>query len=502
MPVLFRMALRNLRQHRGKTLIIGILVAVGIFVLVLGDSLLRTAAAGTEVAVIDNYTGHLMVRAISDSPVAISGTADITGDLTGKAIPDYQRVYQILQEYPEIAHVNPQITAFGQIDLSTPDQNRGAWAFMFGIEPEAYQKMFGGNLKIIEGRFLQPGEAGVVLSEVVLEEIRERFGIHLKIGDELKFQGVDFLSGLSIKRLPLVGVYLFEVDTPALRGFTFVDAQSLRSMTGMVLGAGLGQEIAAEDTALLSLDGDSLFSEDLFFSDDALFSDDIIDLGSSAEVVSEDSIFDFLGDLDERFALSQPDSGSWTYALMKLHDPARAPALQASLNARFAEEGIMAEIVDWTVASGGVASMNQAMVVFFMIMVLLLTTVSVIIIMNTLVISVVERTYEIGAMRALGAQRDFVRKMFLAETMTISYLFGAIGFVLGALSIAILNAVGIEAPNDIFAALFGGETLRPIFTPSSVILAVLVSSGIGLLSSIYPVSVALKIQPVKALQSV
>ena len=61
--------------------------------------------------------------------------------------------------------------------------------------------------------------------------------------------------------------------------------------------------------------------------------------------------------------------------------------------------------------------------------------VAVIIMMNTLVISVIERTGEIGTMRALGARKGFVWKMFLVETLTIAVVFGLIGtgLALGAL---------------------------------------------------------------------
>ena len=501
MPVLYRMALRNLKEHKGKTLIIGILIALGVFILILGNALLTTASEGTRKAVIDNYTGHLMVRAVSDTPVTITGSASITGDSTGKTIPNYQRVYDILEAQPEVLAINPQITSFAQIDFSTPDQNMGAFAFFFGVEPSAYQDMFSDNLEIVEGSFLEPGQQGVVISEAVAEEIRTNLGVDIQIGDELKFQSLGVVSGLNIRRLEMVGVYRFIVDSPALSGFTFIDAQSLRSMTGMVLGASAGQEISAEDTALLGLGDDELFAADDLFASDDLFSETTVDIASAQSTMAEDELFGFLGDLSERTSLSQPDAGAWTYVLLRLADPNQAPFVQARLNATFAEEGIAAEVVDWTIASGGVAAFNQAFAVFFLIVVLLITIVSIIIIMNTLVISVIERTYEIGAMRALGAQRSFIRRMFIAETMSISLVFGAIGLGIGVLTIGILNLVGLNAPNEFFSVLFGGEVLRPVLSPAAFILALLMTGGIGFLSSLYPVSVALKIQPVQALQS-
>jgi putative ABC transport system permease protein len=121
--------------------------------------------------------------------------------------------------------------------------------------------------------------------------------------------------------------------------------------------------------------------------------------------------------------------------------------------------------------------------------------------MNTLVISVIERTAEIGTMRALGAQKGFIWKMFFTETITITLLFGFIGIVLALIIVGILNLIGIPATNVFLRVLFGGNVLRPGVSLLSILGSVFIVSGIGLLSHIYPVSVALKIQPVRAIQT-
>ncbi len=62
--------------------------------------------------------------------------------------------------------------------------------------------------------------------------------------------------------------------------------------------------------------------------------------------------------------------------------------------------------------------------IVFSVAILIVAIVAIIIIMNTLVISVIERTGEIGTMRALGAQKPFVWLMFLVETLTVTIVFG------------------------------------------------------------------------------
>jgi len=126
--------------------------------------------------------------------------------------------------------------------------------------------------------------------------------------------------------------------------------------------------------------------------------------------------------------------------------------------------------------------------------------VAIIIMTNTLVISVIERTGEIGTMRALGAQRGFVRKMFLVETLTIAVVFGAIGTALGVGIIGILNLAHIEAGNAFLQILFAGKVLHASASLGSIVSSLVLVIVVAILAHIYPVSLALKIEPVRAMQ--
>jgi putative ABC transport system permease protein len=116
-------------------------------------------------------------------------------------------------------------------------------------------------------------------------------------------------------------------------------------------------------------------------------------------------------------------------------------------------------------------------------------------------VSVIERTGEIGTMRALGAGKGFVRAMFAAETTVLSLSFGIVGIILSFITVAILNAIGIEASNQFFEILFGGKVLNIIIAPLSVLASLAIIVAVGLAAHFYPVAVALRIQPVRAMQS-
>ena len=147
------------------------------------------------------------------------------------------------------------------------------------------------------------------------------------------------------------------------------------------------------------------------------------------------------------------------------------------------------------------AQLSSGIKSIFNSVVFLIAIVAVIIIMNTLVISVTERMGEIGTMRAIGAQKGFVRRMVMWETLILSGLAGTIGILLGALVLFFLNRVGLEASNMFFEIIYGGPVLRPELSLSSVIMSFVVIVVVGVVSSIYPTSIVMKTSPLKAMES-
>jgi putative ABC transport system permease protein len=108
-----------------------------------------------------------------------------------------------------------------------------------------------------------------------------------------------------------------------------------------------------------------------------------------------------------------------------------------------------------------------------------------IVIMNIMLVAVAERTHEIGIRKALGAKRRDILVQFLIESSTLSTLGAALGIAAGAgLAIVIRNLT----PMPTFVA------------PWSIIVAVLVGAGVGVVSGVYPASRASLLDPVAALR--
>ena len=271
MPVLFRIAIRNLIEHKGKTLIIGTIVAMAVIVLIVGNAMMDTARQGIERAFIDNYTSNIMISGIAEGDISLFGTLSVGGLETPPVIPEYRRIREYLDTVPAITMVTPQISTFGLLraeDDRIEGLENSVFTILFGIDPKSYREMFN-NLNLIDGSYLAPGREGVMLSASRIVELKEaaieamqEAGVvfesdepefQISVGDEIRI-----ISGLSaglprIRTVPLVGIYEMTGISEGVGAdlVTYVDAQTLRAIQGLRLGASTEIILEEEQTELL-----------------------------------------------------------------------------------------------------------------------------------------------------------------------------------------------------------------------------------------------------------
>lgn len=111
-------------------------------------------------------------------------------------------------------------------------------------------------------------------------------------------------------------------------------------------------------------------------------------------------------------------------------------------------------------------------------------------IMNIMLVSVAERTREIGLRKALGARKRDILVQFLAESSLLSLLGGIIGILLGWLISVTIYQVSKRM----------GTPFNPLISTNAVILATAFSAAVGLFFGIYPANRAASLQPVEALR--
>jgi putative ABC transport system permease protein len=111
-------------------------------------------------------------------------------------------------------------------------------------------------------------------------------------------------------------------------------------------------------------------------------------------------------------------------------------------------------------------------------------------IMNIMLVSVAERTREIGLRKALGARKRDILVQFLTESSMLSLIGGIIGILLGWLISFTVRQI----------AYANNTPFDPNISLSAILLATVFSAAVGLFFGIYPASRAASLQPVEALR--
>ncbi len=330
-----------------------------------------------------------------------------------------------------------------------------------------------------------------MLDERIKAGYERTYGKKLNLGDKVLVMGAN-TKGV-IREATVCGFYTPANEYSAMFQCVYASPDLARSFADLTYGYSLAAQI--EEVADTSI---SQLSEEDLFSDEGDFFN--IDDDGSALLSSEDIDFEnILGDTSLRDELNLVDQGSWQFILLKCSNPFAMDKMVSQLNEKFQVEGINAQAMNWKAAARSYTSSVEGIDIFFNTLIIVLAIVVFFIIMNTMIVSVIERTSEIGTMRAIGAEKKFVRRLFFTESLILTLGTSLIGTLIAVIFACIFNSCNIALTNQIAKMILGGGQLHFSLTPQIIISTIAICALVGILSNLYPVASALKITPLKAL---
>ena len=294
------------------------------------------------------------------------------------------------------------------------------------------------------------------------------------------------------------------------------------SISAAVIGIGGEIEKEAEMSAGLTLiEGDTLFEEDvdkvqigkgLAIALHANPGDVLTLLSTTAEgainavdVIVAGIFESFSKEYDERamrmnlqhtqFLL---DNEGVTNIVVLLDETARTDAVAKQLSTQFEQQGLQVEIKSWSELATfyhAVVDLYDGLFGFLQLIVMVIVFLG---IANTMAMTVIERTAEIGTIRALGTPKRGVVVLFILEGMLLGIGGGVIGILLGMVAAKLITAGQFMMPPPP-----GSSRGFPIIiqiVPSILAISFLLALGASLLSSIYPALKAAQLKIVDALR--
>lgn len=468
-----RMAFRNLKEHRRKSLTVGLIVAAASMLFVLGSSLLESATAGLRKSYRDRFTGDLYVTAKSPKKITAFGWDD-PGSMGEPLplLPRHDEVKAFAATIPGVEALASRSVAFVQVSKEDSDA-KGATLLM-GVDPAEYARAFPEAFALAEGASFGPEGSGLLASSFLERGMGEAAGP----GGAVLLSSVGM--GSSIREERVLGVLPRDGANPFLNMTSYVGIDSVRGLLGHYEGEGGAAEAAAAPAP--ALDEAELF-------------------GGEAVVEAEGAGIDAAALVASLASSGSPrtDASAWQSLVLKVRPEREVPAVREALESFLAREGIEAQVRGWEEGAGMLASSVLAMKRIFYYVCAVVAMVALLVIMNALVISVTERTGEIGTMRAIGASRGFVTRLIVSETLILSAASGLAGAAAGAGVVGLLSIRGIPAGNFLLRVMFGGPVLRPVLSAAAVGLCLLAVLAIGAAASWYPTKVALRVNPATAM---
>jgi putative ABC transport system permease protein len=372
--------------------------------------------------------------------------------------------------------------------------------------------MFPGNFKAIEGRVLNPGEKGLMVPTFAREELYDYSGGWLipeggaLVKENMKKEALKNLSSISVSssivlmgmssginsttdvKFGIKGIIRFNALNTIFGHFCIADIESYRECMGYFSTTENAMVVPKEEQKLLNMEGADL---------DSMFGSEPLIVGNARRAPAPEKSAPAVAVRPKVSAYI--DAGVYNLVFIKLKNGVSYQDATSRLNKALSDGKTGVRAITWNKASGPIGSMALIIKGALFLFVTLLFVVAVIIIINTLTMAALERTSEIGMMRAIGARKSFIAGMFFGETGILSAVFGGAGIVVGIIAVKVIPLLRITSSNDFVQLLYGGDVFHPVLMLPDMIVTVLQLVLVTVIAAAYPVAVAKNITPLDAI---
>ncbi|MBN2143246.1 MAG: FtsX-like permease family protein, partial [Candidatus Aureabacteria bacterium] len=487
MQLILKIAWRNIWRHKGKSLVIGTILFLGALLMTIGNGIIAGMEKGLQDNIINGFLGDVVI--VSDK----QKSDNILFEFYGKAVEPIHNYPDIKKVLDGETFVEKFLPAGKNMAMGLNEEGDPTWVYLLGVDFTQYEKMFPDNLTLIEGRLFKPKEKGIlvpvfarneyynftnlwllpeggtIIEENLSREAKEN-KTDLKTSSNGVFLGYNNENSTTDVRVGIKGIIKYRALNTFWGHFMIMDIESYRECMGYFAASEIMEVLPENKKKLLNLDNDDLDSS---FEDEKMFTENMTAAHETETPVITKSVVEKPLNLE---------SGTYNLVLLKLNKNVPLDEAVKRLNRLLEENNLHARAITWKKASGMIGSLSVLIKGFLFGFVMFLFLVAIMIIVNTLTMAALERTSEIGMMRAVGAQKNFIRLMFMGETGILSAFFGGFGIIIGILLVAVLPVFQITTQNDMLQLLYGGDTLRPFLNTWDILITIIQLISVSLLA--------------------
>lgn len=467
--IILKLSLRTILRRKKRMLTIGLLVLLGTILLVLGQTFVNSTAYYSKESVIQNFTGDFIIysRESKEKPSPFAFTTPLPN------IKDIEQVFSFLEKQPVVATYVPIAQNYSLISVERRGKTVEIPFIYYAIDPVSYRDAFK-NIVTVEGSYFgleqnsRDYKPGILISKAQFLRYEDYYDVSLEIGEEVSLLGLTQGGSVNAVNTRLTGIFESIKFKNIFDYINFMDISTyseLYNFTGVKSGS-----LPASFEKIFNSDSE----EDIFAS---AFDEELAAI-----------------DLD---TLEQEALSGYSMIAVKLNDR----SIQQELQTKIENSLPTVLTIPWDQASGffaPIAGILQSVIYVIVAIIFLIVT---FIFMNTLIINIIERTDEIGTIRAMGGEKRFIRALFISETLMLNSVFAVAGIIISAVLILLFGEQGIPLPDIMSQYLIGGGNLPLNFSIFPFIQALIIVILVSVLATLYPTQVATKITPLKAMSS-